>query len=59
VGSIELALFQKVRKFSRLAVAVAVIASLIFARVIESSDNTWQVVIAVIALAVGSLLESN
>ena len=53
VRSIELALFQKVRKFSRLAVAVAILASLIFAQVIESSDNTWQVVIAVIALAIG------
>ena len=53
MGSIELALFQKVRKFSRLAVVVAILASLIFAQVIESSDNTWQVVIAVIALAVG------
>jgi len=53
VGSIEFALFQKVRKFSRLAVVVAILASLIFAQVIESSDNTWQVVIAVIALAVG------
>ena len=51
--SIELALFQQVRKFSRLAVAVAILASLIFAQVIESSDNTWQVVIAVIALAIG------
>jgi Brp/Blh family beta-carotene 15,15'-monooxygenase len=36
-----------------LAVVVAILASLIFAQVIESSDNTWQVVIAVIALAVG------
>ena len=53
MGSIELALFQKVRKFSRLAVVVAILASLVFAQVIESSDNTWQVVIAVIALAVG------
>jgi len=53
VGSIELALFQNIRKFSRLAVAVAILASLIFAQVIESSDNTWQVVIAVIALAIG------
>jgi len=34
-------------------VVVAILASLIFAQVIESSDNTWQVVIAVIALAVG------
>ena len=53
VAGIELALFQKVRKYSRLAVAVAILASLIFAQVIESSDNTWQVVIAVIALAIG------
>ena len=53
MGSIELALFQKVRKFSRLAVVVTILASLIFAQVIESSDDTWQVVIAVIALAVG------
>ena len=53
VAGIELALFQKVRKFSRLAVAVAILTSYIFAQVIESSDNTWQVVIAVIALAIG------
>ena len=53
VAGIELALFQKVRKFSRLTVAVAILASLIFAQVIKSSDNTWQVVIAVIALAIG------
>ena len=53
VAGIELALFQKVRKYSRLAVGVAIAASLIFSQVIESSDNTWQVVIAVIALAIG------
>ena len=53
MAGIELALFQKVRKYSRLAVGVAIAASLIFSQVIESSDNTWQVVIAVIALAVG------
>ena len=53
VAGIELALFQKVRKYSRLAVGVAIAASFLFAQVIESSDNTWQVVIAVIALAVG------
>ena len=53
MAEIELALFQQVRKFSRLAVAVAIFASLVFARVIESSDSTWQVVVAVIALAVG------
>ena len=53
MGSIELALFQKVRKYSRWAVGIAIAASLIFSQVIESSDNTWQVVIVVIALAVG------
>jgi len=53
LAGIELALFQKVRKYSRWAVGIAIAASLIFSQVIESSDNTWQVVIAVIALAVG------
>ena len=53
LSGIELSLFQKVRKYSRWAVVVAILASLVFAQVIESSDNTWQVVIAVIALAVG------
>jgi Brp/Blh family beta-carotene 15,15'-monooxygenase len=53
LSGIELSLFQKVRKYSRWAVVVAILASLIFAQVIESSDNAWQVVIAVIALAVG------
>ncbi len=53
VGGIELALFQKVRKYSRWAVGIAIAASLIFSQVIESSENTWQVVIALIALAIG------
>ncbi len=53
VAGIELALFQKVRKYSRWAVGIAIAASLIFSQVIESSENTWQVVIAVIALAIG------
>ena len=43
----------KVRKYSRWAVGVAIIASFIFAQLIESSDNTWQVAIALLALAVG------
>ena len=53
MAEIELDLFLKVRKFSRIAVAVAIVATFIFAQVIASSDTTWQVVIAVIALAVG------
>ena len=53
MAEIELALFLKVRKYSRWAVGIAILASFIFAQVIESSDTTWQVVIALIALAVG------
>lgn len=53
MAEIELALFQIVRKYSRWAVGIAIVSSLIFARFIYSSDSTWQVVIAVIALAIG------
>ena len=50
---LELELFLKVRKFSRFAIAFAIVISFIFAQLIESSDITWQVVVALIALAVG------
>jgi Brp/Blh family beta-carotene 15,15'-monooxygenase len=50
---LELELFQQVRKISRLAVGVAILLSVILAQLIESSDITWQVVVALIALAVG------
>ncbi len=50
---LELELFLKVRKFSRLAIGFAIVISFIFAQLIESSDITWQVVVALIALAVG------
>ena len=50
---LELELFLKVRKFSRFAIGFAIVVSLIFAQLIESSDITWQVVVALIALAVG------
>lgn len=53
MSGIELDLFLKVRKYSRWAVGVAIIASFIFAQLIEGSDNTWQVAIALLALAVG------
>jgi Brp/Blh family beta-carotene 15,15'-monooxygenase len=53
LSEIELDLFLKVRKYSRWAVGVAILASFVFARLIENSDNTWQVVIALLALAVG------
>ena len=53
MAEIELDLFLKVRKFSRLAVGIAILASLAFSQVIESSDTTWQVIVALLALAVG------
>lgn len=53
MAEIELDLFLKVRKFSRLAVGIAILASFAFSQVIESSDTTWQVIVALLALAVG------
>ena len=53
VPDLELELFLKVRKFSRFAIGSAIVLSFIFAQLIESSDITWQVVVALIALAVG------
>jgi beta-carotene 15,15'-dioxygenase len=50
---IELDLLLKVRKYSRYAVGVAIVLSFAFARIIEESEITWQVVIALIALAIG------
>ncbi len=53
VPGLELELLLKVRKFSRFAIGFAIVLSFIFAQLIESSDITWQVVVALIALAVG------
>ena len=53
VPVLELELLLKVRKFSRFAIAFAIVISFIFAQLIESSDITWQVIVALIALAVG------
>jgi Brp/Blh family beta-carotene 15,15'-monooxygenase len=50
---IELDLLLKVRKYSRYAVGLAIILSFAFSRIIEESEITWQVVIALIALAIG------
>ena len=50
---LELELLLKVRKFSRFAIGFAILLSFIFAQLIESSDITWQVIVALIALAVG------
>ena len=53
MAEIELDLLLKVRKYSRYAVALAIVLSFIFAQIIEDSSITWQVVIALIALAIG------
>ena len=53
VPVLELELLLKVRKFSRFAIGFAIVISFIFAQLIESSDITWQVTVALIALAVG------
>ena len=53
MGELELDLLLKVRKYSRYAVALAFLLSFIFAQIIEDSSITWQVVIALIALAIG------
>jgi len=50
---IELDLLLKVRKYSRYAVGVTIVLSFAFARIIEESEITWQVLIALIALAIG------
>jgi hypothetical protein len=48
---IELDLLLTVRKYSRYAVGVAIVLSFAFARIIEESEITWQVVIALVARA--------
>ena len=49
----ELDLLLTVRKYSRFAVGFAIVLSFAFAQIIEESEITWQVVIALIALAIG------
>jgi Brp/Blh family beta-carotene 15,15'-monooxygenase len=46
-------LFKQVRLFSSLAVAAGIALTLIFSELLNSSSMSWQVVIAVIALAIG------
>lgn len=46
-------LFKQVRLFSSLAVAAGIALTLIFSELLNSSSMSWQVVIAVTALAIG------
>ena len=47
------ALFKQVRFFSSVAAAIGIVLSLIFSGIFQSSTMGWQVVVAVIALAIG------
>lgn len=49
----QLRLFNGMRVFSSSAVLLTLVLSLIFARVFEESDLGWQVVLALLALAIG------
>ena len=49
----RLELFERVRLYSSIAVALAIVASLVASQLIGSNDLIWQVAIAVISLAVG------
>jgi Brp/Blh family beta-carotene 15,15'-monooxygenase len=46
-------LFKQIRLFSSIAAAVGILLSLIFSELLETSSMSWQVVVAVIALAIG------
>ncbi len=47
------ALFKQVRVFSSVAAAIGILLSLIFSGLFQTSPMGWQVVVAVIALAIG------
>ena len=47
------ALFKRVRFFSSIAAAVGILLTLIFSELLNASSMGWQVVIAIIALAIG------
>ena len=49
----RLELFERVPLYSSIAVALAIVASLVASQLIGSNDLIWQVAIAVISLAVG------
>lgn len=46
-------LFTRTRNFSSIAVSAVILLSLAFSRIIDETDISWQVVIALVALAVG------
>ena len=53
MSSAQAKIFDTTRRFSSMSVASVVLLSLVFERLISQSSITWQVVVALIALAVG------
>ncbi|MBU3692065.1 MAG: hypothetical protein FGM47_00920 [Candidatus Nanopelagicaceae bacterium] len=49
----QVKLFTRTRNFSSIAVSVVILLSLVFSQFIDETDISWQVVIALFALAVG------
>ena len=49
----QVKIFQSTRQFSSVAVATVVLLSLLFSSFIDASSITWQVVVALVALAFG------
>ena len=46
-------LFKQIRLFSSVAAAAGILLTLIFSELLETSSMSWQVIVAVIALAIG------
>lgn len=46
-------LFKQIRHFSSIAAAVGILLSLIFSELLQTSSMSWQVVVAIISLAIG------
>jgi len=53
MSSAQAKIFETTRRFSSISVAIVVILSLVFERLISESSITWQIVVALVALAVG------
>lgn len=53
MSSAQVKIFNNTRQFATISVGVVVALSVLFASFIDSSSITWQVVVALIALAVG------
>lgn len=53
MSAAQVQLFTRTRNFSSIAVGAVILLSLAFSRIIDQADISWQVAIALIALAIG------